>query len=572
MTEVQVDRVDLTRIVNAVQNVSAQQIQIAGAVSDVKATQDRTRSELGQLKSQFEIFVQRDILEKNLLKAQNELQIKQGEFDKEFDHYEGVRRQATGILQALDAGIVTRSTIYQVTEGMMLGTPRYWLAPALVALAAWIRDDRVLAERALAEAVRREPGKTALFFTLVLRRNGRTEATSRWLWQYIAGQDPSALPREFIVVLDAVATGAFGPEARPVVVDHLSEWYERIRADQQTVQSQVARWEKHIDGMRRPQALTFPVLKEISPTWPKLKEIFSRATVFEQANAFFHGIFDGPLPVSDNLQRKVDDILTRLVTNFDDEERPMKAKLDGLNAIIEHEGDKDAAARAVAAEESLHEDRVDLMTLLSDAAFFPDRAGASLATQRLAVALTSEWIVEAAGRLEAANAAAVPKAVELKIEDWTGTIDATSTEQGLVASITQHVHRRTEEAVAATGVGAAGWTGMLAGIASLVFSVIAAVKGSLPVAVFFVVMVVGCGAWTFLQYQRRDRRRAELRALGQRRMAVAAANVNGAIAECRDWWDLWQRELANAGPLRDYLSGHVREAHIRTAHSREVLD
>jgi hypothetical protein len=324
--------------------------------------------------------------------------------------------------------------------------------------------------------------------------------------------------------------------------------------------------------MRRPRALTFPVLSEISPTWPKLKEVFTSATVFEQANAFFHGIFDGPPPVSGDLQRKVDDILTRLVTNFDDEERPMKAKLDGLKAIIKHEGDKQAAARTVDAEESLREDRVDLMTLLSDAAFFPERAGASLATQRLAVALTSEWIVEAAGRLEATNAAAVPKAVKLKIEDWTGTIDASTTEQGIVASVTEHIHRRTEETVAATGIGAAGWTGMLAGIASLVFSVIAALNASLPVAVFFVVIVVGSGAWTFMQYQRRDRRRAELRALGQRRMDIAAANVNGAIAECRDWWDLWQRELANAGPLRDYLTGHVRAAHIRTAHSREVLD
>jgi hypothetical protein len=572
MNEVMVNRADLTNIVNAVRAVNAQQLQIANAVDGVAATQDRTRSELGDLRSQFETFLRRDILDKNLLNAKSDLQIEQTNFDKEFGHYEGVRRQATGILQALDAGIVTRSTIYQVTEGMMLGTPRYWLAPALVALAGWIRDDRVLAERALAEAVRREPGKTALFFTLVLRRNGRSEATARWLWQYIAGQNPAALPHEFIVVLDAVATGAFGPEARPVVLSHLTEWYARIRTDQATVGAQVARWEKLIDGMRRNQALTFPILKEISPTWPKLRELYARATVFEQANAYFHGIFDGPLPVGDDLQRKVDDILTNLVTNFDDEERPMKAKLDGLNAIIAHDGDKEAAARTIAAEESLREDRVDIMTLLTDAAFYPERLGASLATRRLSVALTGEWIVEAAGRLEAANAAGVPKAVELKIEDWRGVIDASTTEQAIVASVTGHLHRRTEEAVAATGVGAAGVLGMVAGVASLLFAVLAAIGGSLPAAVVLLLLVVASGGWTFVQYQRRDRRRAELRELGQRRKATAAANVNGAIAECRDWWEQWQHELANARLLHDYLKGHVRDAHIRGAHSREVLD
>lgn len=566
-----VTRADLMHLANAVRTVSAQQVEIASAVNGVAATQDRTRSELGDLRSRFDAFLRRDLLDKNLLNAKGDLQIEQARFDKEFGHYEGVRRQATGILQALDAGIVTRSTIYQVTEGMMLGTPRYWLAPALVALAAWIRDDRVLAERALAEAVRREPGKTALFFTLVLRRNGRTEATSRWLWQYIAGQDPAALPHEFIVVLDAVATGAFGPEARPVVVDHLTEWYKRIRTDQEVVEAQVNRWVKFIDGKRSARTPAFPVLSKISPTWQKLRKTYAAATVFAQANAYFHGVFDGPLPAGDDLRRKVDDILTSLVTNFDDEERPMRAKLDGLNAIIEHDGDKEAAARAAADAESLREDRVDLMTLLTDAAFYPDRAGASLATQRLSIALTSEWIGEAVGRLEAANAASVPTAVELRIDDWTGVIDASTTEQGIVSSVTEHIRRRTEEAVAATGIGAAGVLGMVAGAASLGFAVGAAINGGLVAAIVLVLMVVASAGLTFMRYQYRDRRRAELRELGERRVAVAVANVNGAIAECRDWWDVWQRERANADVLREYLAGHVRDAHIRGAQSREVI-
>lgn len=564
-------RADLRGLESAVRSVSAQQSQIASVVNDVATTQDRTRSELGDLRTKFESFVRRDLLDKNLLNAKSDLQIEQDRFDKEFGHHENVRRQATGILQALDAGIVTRSTIYQVTEGMMLGSPRYWLAPALVALAAWIRDDRVLAERALAEAVRREPGKTALFFTLVLRRNGRTEATSRWLWQYIAGQDPAALPHEFVVVVDAVATGAFGPEARPVVVDHLTEWYARVRTDQPLVEAQVKRWVKFIDGKRRDERLAFPILADISPTWPRLRRTYAAATVFDQANAYFHGIFDGPLPVGDDLRRKVDDILTSLVTNFDDEERPMRAKLAGLNAIIEHGGDKEAAAHAAADADSLAEDRVDLMTLLTDAVFYPDRSGASLATRRLAIALTAEWIGEAVGRLEAANAADVPDAVELAIDDWTGVIDAATTEESIVISVTEHIRGRTGAAIAATGIGAAGVLGMVAGAASLGFAVGAAINGGLVAAIILLGVVVASAGVTAMGFRQRDQRRAELRELGERRVAVAVANVNGAIAECRDWWDLWQRERANAGVLREHLSGHVRDAHIRGAQGREVL-
>lgn len=572
MNEVRVEKYDLSRLTDAVGAVHNRQLELAGAVDRVAVRQDATRSELGELRDRFEGFLRKDALSKSLSKAQNALQLANRDFDNTYGHYDEVRRQATGILQALDAGIVTRGTIYQVSEEMMLNAPRYWLAPALVALAAWIRDDRVLAERALAESVRREPGKTSLFFTLVLRRNGRTEATSRWLRQYVASQDPSALPHEFTVVLDAVATGAFGPEARPVVLDTLSEWYARIREQQTAAQAQVVRWQQLVESMRVRSDLGFPVLAEVSPTWPTLRELHERATVFRQAENFFRGIFDGPLPVSDDLRRRVDDILANLVTKFDDEERPMRAEMDALQAVIDHDGDEELAARTVAAKESLRDERVDLLTLLTNAAFYPEKVGASKATQRLAVALTGEWITEAVGRLEAAVAAGVPNSVRLEIDGWSGAIDASATEHGLVTSVREHVDRQTEAAVAGTGIGGAGVLGAVVGAVSLVSAVVAAVDGGLPAAVIFLLLVVACGGWTFLQFQQRDQRRAELRAQGQRRRVVAAAKVNGAIAEARDWWELWHEELANAERLRGYLTGMVQAAHTGTAHRREVLD
>lgn len=561
---------DMHRLTRAVQDVTDQQIRIAGAVNQVAVTQQATRSELGDLRVRFESFLHQDTLSKNLLKAQNSLQLTQDEFRDAYGHYDDVRRQATGILQALDAGIVTRSTIYHVTEEFMIGTPRYWLAPALVALAAWVSDDRVLAERALAEAVRREPGKTSLFFTLVLRRNGRTEATARWLRQYIVGQDPAALPREFTVVLDAVATGAFGPEARPVVLDHLSHWYDQIRADEKTVEAQIVRWEQHIGGMRRKEPLTFPVLKEISPTWPDLRDLYLGATAFAEAGGYFHDIFDGPLPVTD-LARRVDDILDKLVSKYDDEEQPMRARMAELQAIIDRDGDEDAAAEDVKAQEPLRDERFDVMTLLTNAAFFPDQVGASLATQRLAVAVTGEWAIEATSRLERRNAGAVPDKVVLSIDGWRGAIDGSSTGAALVGSVTRHIHDRTERAVENTGIGPGGVLTIVAGVAALVFAVVSAVAGGLAAAVFLLALMTACGAGTYLQFRRRDKLRDDLRAVGEQQKRAAAAKVNGAVAEARDWWDLWQKELANSAGLRAYLSGLVRDAHTRPAHAREVL-
>ena len=52
----------------------------------------------------------------------------------------------------------------------MILAPRYWLAPCLIALSAWINDNKELADKALKEALKRNEEKTTLFFALVSRR------------------------------------------------------------------------------------------------------------------------------------------------------------------------------------------------------------------------------------------------------------------------------------------------------------------------------------------------------------------------------------------------------------------
>jgi hypothetical protein len=81
-----------------------------------------------------------------------------------------------------------------------------------------------------------------------------------------------------------------------------------------------------------------------------------------------------------------------------------------LAAIIDHDGDKVAAAKAVAAQEVVHDSAVDFLTLLTNAGFFSDKVGASDGTQRRAIALAKDWIVSSSGQLEAHNLARCPPA------------------------------------------------------------------------------------------------------------------------------------------------------------------
>ena len=163
--------------------------------------------EIGALARDFHNFVQLQVRANALSKAQQRvIQIRQ-EMEKRFGHYDIVRRTTTGILQADDIGIVKKDTISNATEELMISTPGYWLAPCLVALAAWINDQPELAERALKEGIKRNDEKTSLFFALICRRADRKSAALKWTQRYLANQDEENLDRKTVIILDAFASG-----------------------------------------------------------------------------------------------------------------------------------------------------------------------------------------------------------------------------------------------------------------------------------------------------------------------------------------------------------------------------
>lgn len=564
MNEVNV-RNELNDIIRSLGEVHRSQDLLQQSVSVVSQTQEQTRGEVTDLKTKFEDFLRRDLLAKELQLAHTRIIAVRQQLENEYGHYAEARRLATGTLQAMDAGIVTHDMIRVASEERMLLTPRYWLPPALVALAAWIRDDQPLAEQALGQALSRDNDKTSLLFALVLRRHGRDAATARWVEQYVARQDPSQLSREFTVIVDAVATGVLGVASKPVLLGQLDLWYERLRTDQAVTDNQIERWRALIDGMRPTLLGGFSVLPKVSPTWPTLLSVLQGAAVHGRAETFFRDLFEGPVGDSPDLRRRVDDILDNLVGRYDEEEAPHRREESRLQAIIDHEGDTAAAKVTSDAEESVHDTTVDLLTLLTNAAFYPEKSGASKGTQRLAVALTKDWIIAADTQLDAANIAAVPTQVDVDIEGWRGRIRKGGTEAALVAGLSRHIEDETSRLMAAINFGGGPLVAaVIAGIVTF-FALLAAVNGSTGGAVFFLLVAAGAAGYALNEYRRLPGRRAAVAAAGEARKARGLATLRGAIAEAADWQVAWEGEAARSEPFRRFMSGLVREDYVAAA-------
>ena len=166
MAERVIQQADLRTIENNLGAIHEDLRTIDSSVGTVNDNVKVVYDEIGALAKEFHDFVNLQQRANRLGQAETRLVKIRQELDKKFGHYDIVRRTTTGILQADDLGIVKKDTISTATEELMIETPNYWLAPCLVALAAWINDQPELAEKAVREGIRRNDEKTSLFFDL----------------------------------------------------------------------------------------------------------------------------------------------------------------------------------------------------------------------------------------------------------------------------------------------------------------------------------------------------------------------------------------------------------------------
>ena len=185
---------DLSRIASNLEAIHGRIAAVDTHVDAVEGELLHTKSELEQLVDEFHAFVNEQMLRNREQIAETRVVKLRQEIQKRFGHYDVVRRMATGILQATDIGMIRKEIINNATEDTMIKTPGYWLAPCLVALAAWIADNKELAQKAVNEAIARDDEKTSLFFALVCRRADRRIACIKWMRRIWTGKPSLYFP------------------------------------------------------------------------------------------------------------------------------------------------------------------------------------------------------------------------------------------------------------------------------------------------------------------------------------------------------------------------------------------
>lgn len=419
--------------------------QVSGVGNEVKVV----FSQVEQLSNQFKEFIEQDIKDKALQRALTDIIKIRQKVERQFGHYEKVRRQTLGILQATDISLVKRDTISSCTEELMLSTPGYWLASCLVALAAWINDDKELAERALREALKRDDEKTSLLFSLINCRAGRLNGSLVWLERYFSMQNPHDMERKIIVVLDAYSSGLFGVDSKGVCAAKVKEWINELAEKPGFVEEQQEQWKKKIISQKPVVAdSNYYYLNKYSPTWSRMRDVLSGAKLHSNIYSYFKSIMEAQAAGTKQITGKIDDLLDSLVTNYDNEELPLRREEQITQLIINARGDEKLARDWYESEATALEERVNFVQHLTNAAMSPGTSHASYITQKLAIALSRDWIAGAYDDITAENRTKVPLDIEINIDDWTGVTRDGSNESELEQSLDTHVTNKMNAAVA----------------------------------------------------------------------------------------------------------------------------
>jgi hypothetical protein len=379
-------------------------------VERVERKQDALQATVDRNQAQYE----RDQRVQN---AYNELAAAQRQWTEKFGRYGEARDLAASIIDAVGSAHISRAVIVDVTERLAVRTPRYWVAQATLAVAAWLDDNQRQHYEALDFALALDEGKTSLFMALVLRDAGRDDVLQEWLGDYLSGLDPMNLPAHFQVVIDAVTGGALGAGSAPRLVRRIADWYNDAEGRQDIAADAIGEWKRRLLSLaaqagdathagRAGQAARagrrdLSVLAA-SPAWQALTARNAANSAIEGAARHFRARFQAGADVSADVREHLATLLHDLAQSPDPAEEEYLRAIRESTAMTKAGGDLAAARALVAADEAGRTGTLNIMSMVSRAAF-PTPADGRLpqptVTELLAIMSSGRLIVTAADSL-----------------------------------------------------------------------------------------------------------------------------------------------------------------------------
>lgn len=411
--------IDVTRLENKIDKLTTTTEKLNTMVRETNMAVETANHNIQVLTQKFLEMVDDQKRQAALQQAATELVRVRQELEQNYGNYKVIRETMLGVLQATDLALVKKSTISRVSEELMLSTPKYWLAPCLVAVAAWIGNDRDLAQRAIEEAVKRDEERTAITMALICRRNNRVQTCYEWLSIYFSHQNAANFSEGSFAYIDAYVNGVFGPDEKHMCDDYVMQWMNEIRGNSSNLEaSQEKIWKEYCSRFNSDISHLYPDLGDTVVEYQKIDEYVSRILAVDSIADNLTEINNAYID-QNSLKAKIDKSLIQLISRYNEDEEPLRKEEKFWNAVKNFEGDKEAAKQSIIkAEQKRQQQTLNLVEQMSNVILTEEDTSPS--ERKTAVSFLSGYIRKGFQSYITEKKEAFPSQITMNVDGWTG--------------------------------------------------------------------------------------------------------------------------------------------------------
>lgn len=218
----------VTSAVNDAHNrVSGAQNKVLNSLGNASSGLDRCNTKTvdayelqGQIEKLFKDYKQMELANKKIRELNNKKFY-------DFNVYRKVRKIVAGVMDNLDYSMVDLAAVYKSVEREHLKDPDYWLTCALIALLAWMNDDKGLATSALKQSYKLDTKNTCMFFVIVYLRLGRYDAVRKWFLDYM-NQPLTGEDDETFLLLFSLVAKSFNDQVETDTLDMINGFIHEL--------------------------------------------------------------------------------------------------------------------------------------------------------------------------------------------------------------------------------------------------------------------------------------------------------------------------------------------------------
>ncbi len=373
-------------------NLGAVANELTGVISNVSSV----NSQVNKMEAKVESLnddvknLMKEIRETTIItNARQSIMYNNEQIAKKYGYYDNVRRTTESLIDAIQNSTISLNSLTNLKHDLLLNTPNYWLANALAALTSWLLNNRQETEKEVNNALKKDPKKTSLFFTLINLKLGRISTSINWLNKYLSLENPLKLDKDFVTILDLVTTGSFGDEAKREVLNKINIWFKQLNSETQIQEKQLNTWLNYISN-KQADNVPFNQLIKYSKDINTLRNNLIITSSYVPLLNEFKDIIS-----QDFSNKTINQILNNLIYEYEEKEQTFQKDNLRNQLIISCNGNREEAERLYNKQESVFNNQTDLISLLSNIVINQDLYKVSPETKKIALSYIKEYIIKA---------------------------------------------------------------------------------------------------------------------------------------------------------------------------------